>query len=186
MCLRMCKPGGTEADGGHGLLAFWALTHPFLSCVTTQGFSLCLHWAAFCCVDRIISVTVCSRSCIHAELLYSSGNFPQQQEPLPPTRTRAGSSVWSKKRPWTVIRVPPATLPSDGETPVTSEQETQQMFHRHGQKTHALVKSVFVFTCKRLEHGEFVHRWNPEQTLVWWTPGAEDFLINNHRSGVKG
>lgn len=40
---------------------------------------------------------------------------------LPPTRTRAGLSVWSKKRPWTVSRVPPMTLPLVGETPVTSE-----------------------------------------------------------------
>lgn len=40
---------------------------------------------------------------------------------LPPTRTRAGRSVWSKKWPWTVSRVPPMTLPVEGDTPVTSE-----------------------------------------------------------------
>lgn len=43
---------------------------------------------------------------------------------LPPTRMRAGWSVWSKKRPWTVNRVPPMMLPLDGETPVTSGQGT--------------------------------------------------------------
>lgn len=39
---------------------------------------------------------------------------------LPPTRTRAGRSVWSKKWPWMVRRVPPMTLPADGVTLITS------------------------------------------------------------------
>lgn len=53
-----------------------------------------------------------------------SGKFPDWWQLLPPTRTRAGWSVWSKKRPWMVSKVPPMTLPLDGETPVTSEHET--------------------------------------------------------------
>ena len=48
---------------------------------------------------------------------------------LPPIRTEATWSVWSKNRPLTVTRVPPSKLPSEGDTPVTSGKQTVQTLH---------------------------------------------------------